>query len=120
MVQALLDVFPGKSSQSDILESNNISDITESTALMATFAGSNNITMISPDLIYAAGCGDPQYEKLTSVIQQSFPRTCNLTVSGVCEYWEMRHHLSTDNGLVLLDRRIVIPTMENSPALPTL
>ena len=39
---------------------------------MATFAGSNNIPMISPDLIHAAGRGDPQYEKFISVIQQAF------------------------------------------------
>ena len=102
MVQTL-DVFPAKPSQSDILEANNISNITESTALMATFASSNNIAMISPDLIHAAGHGNPQYEKLISVIQQGFSRTHNLTPPEVREYWEMRHHLSTDNGLGLLD-----------------
>ena len=91
IVQALLDEFPAKPSQVDILESNNISDITESTALMATFASSNNIAISSPDLIFAAGCGTPQYEKLISVIQQGFPRTCNLTVPEVREYWEVRH-----------------------------
>ena len=90
-------------------ESNNISDIIKSTALMATFAGSNNIAMISPDLIPAAGCGDPQYGKLISVIQQSFPRTRNLMARKVREYWEVRHRLSINNSLVLLDQRIVIP-----------
>ena len=109
MVQALLYVFPAKPSQSDILKSNNISDIKESTPLMATFAGSNNIAMISPDIIHTAGCGDPQYKKLISVIQQGFPRTLNLTAPEVHEYWEVRHHFSTDNGLVLLDQKIVIP-----------
>ena len=59
MVQALLDVFPAKPTESDILESNNISDITESTALIAIFAGSNYIAMISPDLIRAVGRSDP-------------------------------------------------------------
>ena len=103
MVQTLFNVFPVKPSQSDIQESNNVSDIIESSALMATFAGSNNIAMISLDLICAAGHGDPQYEKLISVIEQGFPRTCNLTAPEVREYWEVRHHLSTNNGLVLLD-----------------
>ena len=103
MLQALLNVFSAKLSQSDILESNNISDIIESTALMATFAGSNNIAMISPDLIRAAGHGNPEHKKLISVIQQDFSRTHNLTESKVHEYWEVRHRLSTDNGLVLLD-----------------
>ena len=56
---------------------------------MATFTGGNNITIISPDLIRAAGCGDPQYEKLISVIQQRFPRTCNLIAPEIHEYWEL-------------------------------
>ena len=90
--------------------SPTICDI-ESTALMATFVGSNNVAMISPDLIHATGCGNPQYEKLI-VIQQGFPRTHNLTAPKVCEYWELRHYLSTDNGLVLLDQRIVISKMQ--------
>ena len=76
---------------SDIQESNNVSDMIKSIALMATFASSNNIAMISPDLIHAAGHGNPKYEELISVIQQDFP---NLTAPEV---------LSTDNGLVLLD-----------------
>ena len=68
MVQALLNVFPPSPSQSDIQESNNISDEIKSTALIATFADSNNIAMISPDLIRAPGRDDPQYDKLISVI----------------------------------------------------
>ena len=67
-------MFPANPSQSDIQESNNISDIIKLTALIATFAGSNNIAMISLDLIRAAGHGNPQYEKLISVIQQGFPK----------------------------------------------
>ena len=76
---------------------------------MVTFVGSSNIAMISPDLIRAGGRGDPQYEKLISVIQEGFPRTRNLIAPKVREYWEVRHCLSTDNGLVLLDWSIVIP-----------
>ena len=41
---------------------------------MATFAGSNNIAVISQDLIHAAIRGDPQYEKLISVTQQDCHR----------------------------------------------
>ena len=84
---------------------------------MATFAGSNNIAIISPDLIRAAGFGDPQYENLINVIQQGFLRTRNLTALEVCKYWEVRHHLSTDNDLVLLDLRIVIPKTQQRKVL---
>ena len=117
MMQTLLDVFPPKPSQLDILNSNNISDIIESTDLMATFAGSNNIAMILPDLICAAGHGNLQYEKLISVIQQGFLRTHNLTALEICEYWEVRHCLITDNGLVLLDWRIVIHKTQRQKSL---
>ena len=72
---------------------------------MATFAGNNNIAMISSDRIHAAGRGDPQYEKLISVIQQGFPRTHHFTVPEVREYWKVRHRLRTDNNLVLLNRK---------------
>ena len=44
-----------------------------------------------------------------SMSQQGFPRTCNLTAPRVNEYWEVRLRSNTDNGLVLLDQRIVIP-----------
>ena len=77
--------------------------------VLVTFADSSNIAMISPDLIREAGHSDPQYEKLIDTIQQGFPKTHNLTVPEVREYWKMRHHLSTDNGLVLLDRRMSSP-----------
>ena len=105
MLQTLLDVFPAKPSQSDILESNNISDIIDD----SNICRQNNIAIISPDLIRAAGRGDPQFKKLISVIQQGFPKTRNLTALEIRGYWEVRHRLSTDNGLVLLDRRILIP-----------
>ena len=65
---------------------------------MATFAGSNNRAFMSPDLICATVHGDPQYKKLTCVIQQGFSRTHSLTAPKVHEYWE-----------VLLGGRIVIP-----------
>ena len=120
IVLVILNVLPVNPSQLDIQQSNNISNIIKSTDLMATFAGSNNIAMISPVLIHAVGCGNPQYEKLISVIQQGFPRTCNLTAPKVHEYWEVRHRLSIDNGLVLLDQRIVIPKMQERKVLHSL
>ena len=63
MLQTLFHVFPAKPSQSGILECNSISDIIESTALMETFADSNNIAIMLPDLIHAAGRGNPRYKE---------------------------------------------------------
>ena len=74
---------------------------------MTTFAGSNNIAIISLDIIHTAVRGNQQYKKLISMIQ-GFPRTHNLTAPEVHEYWDVSHRLSTDNGLMLLDQSIVI------------
>ena len=73
--------------------------------------------MISPNLIRAAGRSDPQYEKLIDTIPHGFPKSRSLTAPEVREYWEVRHHLSINNGLVLSDRRIVIPKTQRKKFL---
>ena len=51
------------------------------------------------------------------MIQHGFPRTRNLTAPEVREYWEVRYRLSTDNGLMLLDGRIVISRIQRRKVL---
>ena len=52
---------------------------------------------------------DEEYTKLYKTIQQGFPET-KLKASGIAQsYWSARHQLSTDNGLVLVGKRILIP-----------
>ena len=55
------------------------------------------------------------------MIQQGFPRTHNLNAPEVREYWVVRYHLSTDNGLVSLDMKDCHPqnSTEKSSVLPT-
>ena len=74
----------------------------------------------SPDLIRVAGHSDPQYIKLIKTIQRGFPRTRSLTAPEVREYWEVRHRLSVDNNLALLDQRIIIPTSQRTKILCSL
>ena len=69
----------------------------------------DNIALISPDLIHTARHINLQYK--------GFPKTCSLTPPKVCEFWEVRHHLSTNNSLVLLDRHPHFSTCK-SIALP--
>ena len=101
-------------------ESDDMDDWVVSTTTMATFGANSKTALTSPDLICAAGHSDPQYIKLIKTIQRGFPRTCSLTAPEVPEYWEVRHHLSVDNDLALLDQRIIIPTSQHTKILHSL
>lgn len=81
-----------------------------SMATMEAIAGyGDDAGAISPDLIRASGRGDEAYGLLASQISEGFPSSRRLTDPRIREYWEVRHRLSADSGLVLLDRRIVVP-----------
>ena len=77
----------------------------------------SDILLTSPDLIHAAGLSNPQYNKLIETIRKRFPKTRSLTAREIHEYWEVRHCLSVDDGLVLPDQRIVIPTSQCAKVL---
>ena len=51
----------------------------------------------------------PAIQKSIDTIQNGFEKTCSVTAPEIREYWEVRNRLSMDDGLVLLDHRIVIP-----------
>ena len=65
--------------------------------------------VISLNIVRAVGLEDPTYSCLVDQISKGFPKTKHLTNPLIREYWEVRNRLSVDNGLVLMDRRIVIP-----------
>ena len=69
----------------------------------------DEVGVISPDMMRASGRGDPGYTKLASQINEGFPNGRRLTDPLIRDYWEVRHRLSVDNGLILLDKRIVVP-----------
>ena len=120
VLKSLLDVLPAKPTQSDVTESDDMDDWVASTTTMATFGANSNTALTSPDLIRAAGHSDPQYIELIKTIQKGFPRTRILTAPGIREYWEVRHRLSVDNDLALLDQRIIIPTSQRTKILRSL
>ena len=65
--------------------------------------------VISPDMIRASGRGDAAYSCLVEQISKGFPQSRHLTDPLIREFWEVRHRLSADDGLVMLDKRLVIP-----------
>ena len=101
-------------------ESDDMDDWVKSTTLLSSFGASDNVALISPDAIRAAGYNDLQYKRLIETIQNGFEKTCSLTALEIREYWEVRHHLSVDDGLVLLYHRIVIPTYQRANVLRSL
>ena len=52
-------------------------------------------------------CPELNYQHISWVLQCRPKR--NLTEPDIRDFWEVRHRLSNDRGLVLMDRRIVIP-----------
>ena len=120
ILQALLNGFPTEPSQLDIIESDDMDDWVKSTTLLSSFGRSDNVAFISPDAIHAAGRSDLQCKKLIDTIQNGFEKTCSLTAPEICEYWKVRHRVSVDNELVLLDHRIVIPTSQHANVLRSL
>ena len=69
----------------------------------------DDVGVISPDLIRAAGRGDQAYTILASQVVEGFPASRSLTDPAIRDFWEVRHRLSADEGLVFMDRRIVVP-----------
>ena len=70
----------------------------------------DEVGLISPDMIRAAGKSDETYLKLSEVVQEGFPRTRHLTDPLIRKFWEVRNRLTVDNGLIMMDRRIIIPS----------
>ncbi|XP_065190896.1 uncharacterized protein K02A2.6-like [Sycon ciliatum] len=57
----------------------------------------------------AAAASDPDYQMLLGYIQNGFPSAQKQLPEPLRAYWNVREHLSTDNGIVLKGLRIVVP-----------
>ena len=120
ILQELLNGFPTEPSQLDIIAFDDMDDWVKLTTLLSSFGSNDNVALISPDTIRAAEHNDLQYKKLIDTIQNGFEKTRSLTAPEIRDYWEVRHGLSVDDGLVLLDHRIVIPTSQRANVLCSL
>ena len=60
-------------------------------------------------MIRASGRGDAAYCILCKQITDGFPQHRHLMDPLIREFWEVRNRLSCDDGLIMLDRRIVVP-----------
>ena len=61
------------------------------------------------DQVRHAGQLDTSYTQLIANVHNGFPSSRNNTSPNLREFWEVRHRLSSLNGIALLDKRIIIP-----------
>ena len=64
----------------------------------------------SLDDIRNAAAKDPLYNQLIQQIQDGFPSSRHATPPPLREFWEVRHRLSTLDGVAFLGQRTVIPS----------
>ena len=108
-VEALLSLYPTQPSVKDIHLSENIDAAMELATIQAVINSSNDVAAMSPDNIHASGQNDQSYMTLINTINQGFPTKHSLTEPEIYDFWEVRHRLSTERDLVLMNRRIVVP-----------
>ena len=70
----------------------------------------DELGVISPDDVRSIGRSDPAYSMLITQISKGFPTLRRLTDPLIRDFWEVRHRLSAEDGLVMVDKRIVIPS----------
>ena len=109
VVKALFDVCTVSPTDEENELSVEIESCYKTATIEAITGYGDEIGVISPDMIRASGRGDAAYSMLSKQITNGFPHHRHLMDPLIREFWEVRHRLSTDNGLIMLDRRIVIP-----------
>ena len=101
--------MPTHPSSKDVHLSIKIHAAVLAATIQATTNACNSNAVMTPDHIWASGWSDNLYTKLIHTINQGFPHKRSLREPNICDFWEVRHRLSTNRGLVLMDERIVIP-----------
>jgi len=79
------------------------------TLMMASISALSNLSSVTLDDVTKAAHEDHNYQDLINIILTGFPNKRSLVAAHLREYWEVRHRLSTFQGIVLLDKRLVIP-----------
>lgn len=81
---------------------------------------SNTDAAITMDILSDTAKDDEPYQLLIKTILNGFPRSRNETPASIRNFWEMRQRLSIFKNIVLLDKRLVIPTKLRSKVLQLL
>ena len=101
--------------------SNSHSDIEECTQI-ATLATLNSapITAVTWDLVRTATTSDETLNKLLQIIEAGFPDNSSELEIDLRPYFKLRDHLSTVNGVILYNDRVLVPLSLRTNVLSTL
>ena len=109
-VKAIFEVCRLQPSDEDHVMSLDVEICHDHASVEAISGYGDDSGLLSPDMVRAAGRGDTAYVMLNTQIVDGFPDRRSQVDPLIRSYWEVRSRLSANNGLVMLDRRIVIPT----------
>ena len=87
---------------------NPVEEYAQCVGVCSLYAISDKISVTLND-IFTAGQEDPTYQTLMSTIEKGFPSTRSLTDASIRQFWEVRHRLYTQNNIIYMDKRLVIP-----------
>ncbi|CAL4067943.1 unnamed protein product, partial [Meganyctiphanes norvegica] len=91
---------------------------TVATALSAFH--SSPITSTTWDLVRVATASDETLHKLSDIIETGFPDTCADLPQQLKMFYQLRHNLSTVDGIILYNDRVLIPPSLRANVLATL
>ena len=86
----------------------NLHTLTTAPTTANTIIPSND-SVITIDQLTSAAHSDKKYQSLLSTIHEGFPPAKHNTHPSIREFWEVRHRLTTSDGLALMGDRLVIP-----------
>ena len=112
---------PSNQPQSTATVNHNHSDIEECTqiAALATLQTAP-ITAVTWDLVRTATSSDETLNNLLQVIENGFPETCSELPHNLHSYHPLRDQLSTVDGVILYNDRVLIPPPLRQNVLTTL
>ncbi|CAB4033368.1 Transposon Ty3-I Gag-Pol poly [Paramuricea clavata] len=116
-IAAALRDIREQASDYDVMQCSDVEDA----PYIASTCALQQIGSVTFDHIVSAARSDDEYQTLLKLISCSFPGKRNL-VEPTCmhKYWEVRHRLSTFQGVALLDQRLIIPAKLRNVVLSTL
>jgi hypothetical protein len=116
-IAAALRDIREQASDYDVMLCCNIEDAPH----IASTCALQQIGSVTFDHIVSAARSDDEYQTLLKFISCGFPGKRNL-VEPACmrKYWEVRHRLSTVQGVALLDQRLIIPAKLRNVVLSNL
>lgn len=102
----------------DLQEDSSLVDVTRSTLKVRAVilveegegvGGAEHLVDSTIEHLRAICKSDADYLLLVEAVERGFPRRSQDASPAVLPYWNIRHELSTDDGIVLYNARLIIP-----------